>query len=179
MKKILSSVYHVLVFMVIGYGIGTIITLTSCTQKKATTEEPNDTTMTESEAFDAFAEHFSETASFAFAEISGRKVMLVSQETFGDNDTANLQAVEATIFVADSLGIICLGSVRSQGTLYPVSLIDGQVIVGGHQFIRIYGIRDDVPELELTSYAEGEGPELTELNQRFFNQSTPIRFHRR
>lgn len=172
MKEILSSVHHVLVFMVIGYGIGTIITLTSCTPK-------SNPTTTENAPFEAFVEHFSKTEAIAYAEISGRKVLMVSQETFGDNDTANLQAVEATIFVADSLGIICLGSVRSQGTLYPVSLIDGQVIVGGHQFIRIYGIRGDVPELVLDRFAEGEGPELTELNQRFFNQSTPIRFHRR
>lgn len=154
----------------------TVAMLTSCTQKRATTEEPHDTTTTESEAFNAFAEHFSETASFAFADISGRKVMLVSQETFGDNDTANLQAVEATIFVADSLGIICLGSVRSQGSLYPVSMIDGKVIVGGHQFIRIYGIRGDVPELVLDRFAEGEGEELTAMNQLFFEQSTPIKF---
>lgn len=170
MKKILSSVHHVLVFMVIGYGIGTIITLTSCTLK-------SNPTTTENAPFEAFAEHFSETASFAFADISDRKVMLVSQETFGDNDTANLQAVEATLFAADSHGkIICLGSVRSQGSLYPVSMIDGKVIVGGHQFIRIYGIRGDVPELVLDRFAEGEGEELTVMNQLFFEQSTPIKF---
>lgn len=155
----------------------TVAMLTSCTQKKATTEEPHDTTTTESEAFNAFAEHFSETASFAFADICDRKVMLVSQETFGDNDTANLQAVEATLFAADSHGkIICLGSVRSQGSLYPVSMIDGKVIVGGHQFIRIYSIRGDVPELVLDRFAEGEGEELTVMNQLFFEQSTPIKF---
>lgn len=155
----------------------TVAMLTSCTQKKATTEEPHDTTTTESEAFNAFAEHFSETASFAFTEVSDRKVMLVSQETFGDNDTANLQAVEATLFATDSHGkIICLGSVRSQGSLYPVSLIDGKVIVGGHQFIRIYGIRGDVPELVLDHFAEGEDEELTVMNQLFFEQSTPIKF---
>ena len=158
--------------MVIGYGIGTIITLTACT--------PNSNpTTTENAPFEAFVEHFSKTEAIAYAEISGRKVLMVSQETFGDNDTANLQAVEATIFVADSLGIICLGSVRSQGTLYPVSLIDGQVIVGGHQFIRIYGIRGDVPDLVLDRFAEGEGEELAVMNQLFFEQSTPIRFHRR
>lgn len=154
----------------------TVTMLTSCTQKKAQAE-PMDNTSNDSVAFAAFAEHFSESSSFAFVDISDRKVMLVSQETFGDNDTANLQAVEATLFAADSHGkIICLGSVRSQGSLYPVSMIDGKVIVGGHQFIRIYGIRGDVPELVLDRFAEGEGEELTAMNQLFFEQSTPIKF---
>lgn len=48
--------------------------------------------------FEAFAEHFSDTVSFAYAEISGRKVLLVSQETFGNNINADKEAIEATIF---------------------------------------------------------------------------------
>lgn len=148
----------------------TVAMLTSCTPK-------SNPTTTEKAPFEAFVEHFSKTEAIAYADISDRKVMLVSQETFGDNDTANLQAVEATLFAADSHGkIICLGSVRSQGSLYPVSMIDGKVIVGGHQFIRIYGIRGDVPELVLDRFAEGEGEELTAMNQLFFEQSTPIKF---
>lgn len=131
------------------------------------------------EPFEAFAEHFSDTASFAYAEISGRKVLLVSQETFGNNINADKEAVEATIFALDAKDkIISLGSVRSQGTLYPVSLLDGKIMVAGHQFVRIYSIRGDVPELVLDSYKEGESQELTEMFKTF-EKGTSVKFSKK
>lgn len=118
--------------------------------------------------FQAFATHFSETAFFAYARVSNRKVLLVSQETFGNNLNADREAIEATIFALDPKGkIVSLGSIRSQGTLYPVSILDGKLMVAGHQFVRIYSIRGDVPELVLDSYGQGEGPELSQLFETF------------
>lgn len=127
--------------------------------------------------FEAFSRHFSETASFAYAEISGRKVLLVSQETFGNNENADKEAIEASIFALDRAGrIVALGSIRSQGTLYPVSLLDGKIMVAGHQFVSVYSIRgDEVPELVLDRYSEGESQELTEMF-RTFERGTPIKF---
>lgn len=131
------------------------------------------------EAFRSFAEHFSETASFAVADIGGRQVLLVSQETFGSDEDTAKEAIEATLFAHDGKGgILCLGSVRSQGTLYPVSLLDGRIMVAGHQFVRIYGIRGDVPELVLDSGAEGDGPEL-DTWFRTFEKGTPVKFSSR
>lgn len=130
------------------------------------------------DAFEAFAEHFSETASFAYAEVSGRKVLLVSQETFGNNENADKEGIEATIFALDTEGkIISLGSIRSQGTLYPVSVLDGKIMVAGHQFVKIYSIRGDVPELVLDSYQEGEGEELTDMFKTF-EEGTPVKFNK-
>ncbi|MCQ2221407.1 MAG: hypothetical protein MJZ12_08410 [Prevotella sp.] len=129
-----------------------------------------------SDPFVAFAEHFSETASFAYAEVSGRKVLLVSQETFGNNVNEDKEAIEASIFALDKDDkIVALGSIRSQGTLYPVSLLDGKIMVAGHQFVRIYSIRGNIPELVLDSYGEGDGSDLTEMFKTF-EKGTPIKF---
>ncbi len=126
--------------------------------------------------FEAFAEHFSETASFAYAEVSGRKVLLVSQETFGNNVNEYKEGIEASIFALDDKDkIVALGSIRSQGTLYPVSLLEGKLMVAGHQFVKIYSIRGDVPELVLDSYQEGESQELTEMFKTF-EKGTSIKF---
>mgnify|MGYP003294917424 CR=1 FL=1 len=127
--------------------------------------------------FEAFAKHFSETASFAYAEISGRKVLLVSQETFGNNVNEEKEAIEASIFALDKKDkIVALGSIRSQGTLYPVSLLDGKIMVAGHQFVKIYSIRgEEVPELVLDSYQEGESQELTEFFKTF-EKGTSVKF---
>lgn len=68
------------------------------------------TTPEEYDPFEAFAEHFSETASFAYAEVSGRKVLLVSQETFGNNVNEYTEGIEASIFALDDKDkIVALG----------------------------------------------------------------------
>ena len=152
--------------------------MTSCTQRRSTgnhaAESPE--LAADADAFLSFAEHFSDASSFAFAKVSGRQMLLVSQETFGNNVNSDREAIEASVFALDSKGkIISLGSVRSQGTLYPVSLLDGKLMVAGHQFVRIYSIRGKVPELVLDSYGEGEGPEL-EAWFKTFEKGTPIKF---
>ena len=130
-------------------------------------------------AFESFCEHFSKSSAFAYIEMDGRKVLLVSQETFGNNENTDLEAIEASIFALDKEGkIIDLCSIRSQGTLYPVTLLDGKLMVGGHQFVRVYSIRGDVPELVLDNYEEGESPELTEMFRKF-EKGTPVKFERR
>lgn len=164
-----------------------ILSMTSCNcnNSKADSNPAQEGTETVSEPetfnpFEAFAEHFSETASFAYAEISGIKVLLVSQETFGNNINADKEAIEASIFALDSKDkIISLGSIRSQGTLYPVSMLDGKIMVAGHQFVKIYSIRgDEVPELVLDSYQEGESQELTEMFKTF-EKGTSIKFSKK
>lgn len=143
-----------------------LLSMTSCSRN----ESPD--------AFEAFAEHFSETASFAYADVSGHKALLVSEETFGNNANDDVEAIEATIFVLDSKDkIMTLGSIRSQGTLYPVSILDGKLMVAGHQFVKIYSIRGDVPELVLDSYQEGDGPELSEM-YKTFESGTSIKFRK-
>jgi len=144
-----------------------ILTLASCTQQK---DE-------ETDAFTEFSKHFGEAESFAIANVSGHEVLLVSQETFGNNENSDKEAIEATMFALDSKGkIISLGSIRSQGTLYPVSLLDGKIMVAGHQFVRIYSIRgEEVPELVLESYGDGVGPEIEALFETF-EKGSPVKF---
>lgn len=146
-----------------------LLPLASCTQNSSKTSDP----------FESFAEHFSKSSAFAYTEMSGRKVLLVSQEVFGNNINTDLEAIEASIFALDEEGkIVALGSIRSQGTLYPVSVLDGKLMVAGHQFVKVYSMRGDVPELVLDNYQEGEGPELTEMF-RTFEKGTPIKFERK
>ena len=152
-----------------------LVALTSCNSNgtKPTSE------IQSADAFEAFAEHFSETASFAYANVSNYKVLLVSQETFGNDENDDKEAIEATIFALDSKGkILSLGSIRSQGTLYPVSILNGKLMVAGHQFVRIYSIRGDLPELVLDSCQEGDGPELTEMFDTF-EQGVSVKFRKR
>lgn len=152
-----------------------LVALTSCNSNgtKPTSE------IQSTDAFEAFAEHFSETASFAYANVSNHKVLLVSQETFGNDEDDDKEAIEATIFALDSKGkILSLGSIRSQGTLYPVSILNGKLMVAGHQFVRIYSIRGDLPELVLDSCQEGDGPELTEMFDTF-EQGVSVKFRKR
>lgn len=95
------------------------------------------------------------------------------------NEKTDLEAVEASLFALDDEGrIVALGSIRSQGTLYPVSLLDGKLMVAGHQFVKIYSIRGNIPELVLDSYQEGESPQLTEMFQTF-EKGTPIKFEKK
>lgn len=130
-------------------------------------------------AYSAFAEHFSESTSFALADLGGHQVLLVSHEIFGNNVDSDKEAIAADIFALDDKGmIVSLGSVRSQGTLYPVSILDGKIMVAGHQFVRIYSIRwEELPELVLDSYGEGDGPEL-DVWFRTFEKGTPVKFSR-
>ena len=163
-----------------------LVSMTSCTHNRTETDNAtvvdstcSSTPMSDEEAFVSFAEHFSETTSFAYATISGRSVLLVSQETFGDNDSTTKEAIEATIFAQDSKGkIICLGSIRSQGTNYPVTLLDGKLAVAGHYFMRVYSIRGDAPELVLDSSKEGYGAEMDSMYETFF-KGTPVKFYKK
>lgn len=169
---------HYSIFLVIM----ALLSMTSCNRNGSKSNSDFNqegigvTTPEEYDPFEAFAEHFSETASFAYAEVSGRKVLLVSQETFGNNVNEDKEGIEASIFTLDDKDkIVALGSIRSQGTLYPVSLLEGKLMVAGHQFVRIYSIRGDVPELVLDSYQEGESQEFTEMFKTF-EKGTSIKF---
>ena len=130
-------------------------------------------------AFEAFAEHFGKTATFAYAQIGNRQVLLVSHEVFGGEETDGLEAVAASVFALDADGkIVSLGSVRSQGTLYPISVADNKLMVAGHRFVSIYDIRGEAePELTLCSHEEGdsESPALQALFQTF-EQGEPVIF---
>ena len=171
---------HYSIFLVIM----ALLSMTSCNRNGSKSnsdfnqEDIGVTTPEEYDPFEAFAEHFSETASFAYAEVSGRKVLLVSQETFGNNVNEDKEGIEASIFALDEKDkIVALGSIRSQGTLYPVSILDGKLMVAGHQFVRIYSIRGDVPELVLDSFQEGDSQELTEMFKTF-EKGTSIKFNK-
>lgn len=128
------------------------------------------------DAFVAFAQHFSKSTAFATATVGGREVLLVSQEVFGDS--AGLEAIAASVFALDSVGgIVSLGSVRSQGTNYPVSLLDGRLLVAGHQFVYVYSIRGEMPDLVLDECFQGDGPEMDPAFDTF-ELATPIIFKR-
>ena len=70
---------HYSIFLVIM----ALLSMTSCNRNGSKSnsdfnqEDIGVTTPEEYDPFEAFAEHFSETASFAYAEVSGRKVLLV------------------------------------------------------------------------------------------------------
>ena len=126
---------------------------------------------TKDNAFKSFADHFGQSAAFAYANLDNREVLLVSHEVFG-NEEDSLKAIAASIFALDTDGkIVSLGSIRSQGTLYPVSISDNKLMVAGHQFVNTYEIRGEEPELVLSSHEEGdcENPQLKAMFQTFEN----------
>lgn len=156
-----------------------LFTMAPCSQINA--DNPcSDSTVVENREQDAlhsFVSNFSESSAFAFVKVGDQQVLLVSQETFGNNVNSNLEAVSTSIFVLDAKGkIISLGSIRSQGTLYPVSLSDdNKLMVAGHQFVNIYSIRGEVPDLYLDTHAEGEVQEIADMF-KVFEKGTPILF---
>ncbi len=131
----------------------------------------------EQDALHSFVNNFSDTAAFAYAQVGNQQVLLVSQETFGNNENSNLEAIATSIFALDAKGkIVCLGSIRSQGTLYPVSLsADNKLMVAGHRFVNIYSIRGEVPDLYLDTHAEGDAEEIADMFKTF-EKGTPILF---
>lgn len=57
-----------------------------------------------------------------------------------------------------------------------MSILEGKLMVAGHQFVKIYSIRDEeVPELVFDSYQEGGSQELTEMFKTF-EKGTSIKF---
>lgn len=162
-----------------------VIAITSCNNSQQKTDDAttndtigisaNDTTS----AFEVFSQYFSKSAAFAYTEMSGHKVLLVSHEVFGNNINDDLEALATSIFALDNEGkVVALGSIRSQGTLYPVSVLDGKLMVAGHHFVKVYSIRGDIPELVLDSYEEDESPKLAEMFKTF-ETGTPIKFEKR
>ncbi|MCF0207237.1 MAG: hypothetical protein HUK15_07405, partial [Bacteroidales bacterium] len=129
-------------------------------------------------AFKSFAEHFGKNTAFANAKIGNREVLLVSHEVFGNDENQDLEAIAASVFALDSDGkIVSLGSIRSQGTLYPVSVLDNKLMVAGHQFVYIYDIRGEEPELTLHKHCEGDfdSPELKAMFETF-EKGKPVKF---
>lgn len=153
--------------------------MTSCNGGQQKSDDSVETAENDSlAAFESFCEHFGKSSAFAYTEMGGRTVLLVSQEIFGNNENTDLQAIDANIFVLDDeCKIVVLGSIRSQSTLYPVSSLNGKLMVGGHQFVYVYDIRGDIPELVLDSFVEGDSPKLMKMF-RTFETGTPIKFAR-
>lgn len=138
--------------------------------------DSNHESQSTADVFASFAQHFSSATAFANATVGGREVLLVSQEVFGDS--AGLEAIAASVFALDSVGgILSLGSVRSQGTNYPVSLLDGRLLVAGHQFVYVYSIRGEMPDLVLDECFQGDGPEMDPAFDTF-ELASPIIFKR-
>lgn len=158
-----------------------LFTMAPCSQINADNLNSNSTKVEQQEqdALHSFVKNFSETSAFAFVKVGDQQVLLVSQETFGNNENSNLEAIATSIFALDAKGkIISLGSIRSQGTLYPVSLSsDNKLMVAGHKFVNIYSIRGEVPDLYLDTHAEGEAEEIADMFKTF-EKGTPILFNK-
>lgn len=160
--------------IIIAFVLAFVPFATQCSGGSGASHESQST----ADAFASFAQHFSSSSAFATATVGGREVLLVSQETFGEVDSLELEAIEATVFALDSVGgIVSLGSVRSQGTNYPVSLMDEKLLVAGHQFVYVYDIRGEMPELVLDKCFQGDGPEMDSAFDTF-ELAKPVIFKR-
>ncbi len=159
-----------------------LCTMAPCSQINAANLNSDSTTVAQQkqDALQSFVNNFSESAAFAFVKVGNQQVLLVSQETFGNNENSNLEAIATSIFTLDAKGkIVSLGSIRSQGTLYPVSLsADNKLMVAGHRFVNIYSIRGDTPDLYLDTHAEGEPEEIAGMFETF-EKGTPILFSKK
>ena len=129
------------------------------------------------EAFQTFLNLFSDSTAVAYVDVGNQPLMLVSHETFGAESSDQLQAIAATICTLDAKGkIVCLGSIRSQGTLYPVSILDGKLMTAGHEFVNVYEVKGNPADLYLDR-TDG-GKKLTDMFKKF-EHSTPILFKKK
>ena len=127
--------------------------------------------------FQTLLEQFSDSTFVTCVRLGGQEVLLVSHETFCSDDSPQREALAATLFTDDGTGhLLCLGSIRSQGTLYPISLLGDTLVTAGHQFVNFYEVKGHPADLYLTRVDEGE-----RLEQGFvqFERATPLPFVRK
>ena len=130
------------------------------------------------DSYEAMLQYLNDDAAVAYVDCGDQHLMLVSQETYGEDTTTNLNAISASVFAKDSIGkIICLGSIRSQGTLYPVSESHGLLMTAGHHFVNEYKVEGNPADLSLEYTDETDTLKLkTKFDQ--FEKATPLKFNK-
>lgn len=107
-----------------------------------------------------FMTMFSDSTAFAIVDMGDTPVLLVSNETYINKDKEQnvvLNAIAAQVYMLDDEDkVISLGEIRSQGTLYPISL-DGKVLMSaGHRFVNCFEAQDSTPSLQLVETMQGQ-----------------------
>lgn len=99
------------------------------------------------EAYTKFLSAFSDSTCYAVVNLDGQDILLVSQETYNNVDGNNRPirtALAAQAYSLDSKGgILALGEMRSQGTLYPLSLSKDGLMTAGHAYVNKYSLSDN------------------------------------
>jgi len=89
----------------------------------------------------------SEGTNYAIVEV-GEPLLLVADGVY-DVDASTEGAIGAKAYgIAPGGTIKDLGELRTQGTAYPFSILDGKLLVEGHHFSRMYSVKDGELVLE-------------------------------
>lgn len=148
MKSFAIKFYSFLAALVVCMGC---LSIQSCKNNNAKTEDHD--------ALAKFMLSFSDSTAFAIVDMGNTPVLLVSNETYmnGDEKNPELNAIAAQVFMLDeSNKVICLGEIRSQGTLYPLST-DGKVLMSaGHRFVNCFVVEEDPQTMHLVESMYGQ-----------------------
>lgn len=108
----------------------------------------------EIDKYKTFASAFSDSTAYAVITLDGNPVLLVSHETYINEDVEGnlvLNAIAAQLYGLDNKGkIVCYGEVRSQGTLYPLAVSKGTIMTAGHHFVNRYALTGSPLSLNVT-----------------------------
>lgn len=133
--------------------------------------KPNTDVQIVDNEYESFLSMFSDSTAYAFENVGDTKVLFVSHETYGNEKSLN--AIAAEIYGKDSAGkIVCYGEVRSQGTLYPVSMLDGKIVTAGHHYINKYTIDGSPLSLSIIEDAEATYDTAGKATYSYENRDT-------
>lgn len=166
MKSFAIKFYAFLAFLFIGM---LSLSIHSCKHNDAQAEDRD--------AMVEFMTLFSDSTAFAIVDFGEVPVLLVSNETYtnGEGEDAALNAIAAQVFTLDEANkIVCLGEIRSQGTLYPIST-DGKVLMSaGHRFVNCFDLQSDARSLELVESMQGMVQQPDSVTYSYENRLTNI-----
>lgn len=137
-------------FMIALYmGMGCLL-IQSCKNRTAQSEDRYGLTK--------FMTSFSDSTAFAMINVGDTPVLLVSNETYinqDDNQQPVLNAIAAQVYMLDEADkVVSLGEVRSQGTLYPVSFDGEALLTAGHRFMNRFAAQGNSLSILESIYGE-------------------------
>ena len=120
--------------------------------------------------FTKMLDDFKKGMGYANEKIGDTDVFLVSSGTYnGENGTHN--AMDASVFIYGEDKILYLGTVRSSGTAYPVTIADGCLFTGGHHNV----VKSTVKDGKLITVDEASEVFDTDGNATYYHGSKKVK----
>lgn len=124
------------------------------------------------EVYNDFISGLSEDQYYAFAELEGLTypVLLVADGVY-EFDSETLATFFCDVYYVKDGEVIFLGTIRSDGTAYPIAYSKDGIYTAGHHYTGRYIVDEQTCELVLTEYAKEEFAEGTGDETYFYTSN--------